>query len=420
MQPVDLLWWIGAGIVAAILVQILWLSWDLIRRSNLRHARQRQALELLDLRLAATRREGRDHELAAPTWAGWRKFEVKRRQYEDDDRNVCSFYLQAHDGKPMPSYEPGQFLTFRFDIPEQAKPVVRCYSISEAPGSDWYRITVKRVPAPRGVECPPGLSSNHLHDQVEAGAILDVRAPAGKFVLDPAAREPIVLIAGGVGFTPLLSMLNAVVDAGVDRETWLFYGVRRKTEHIMKQHLERINQHHPNVHLHVCYSDPSGEDIEGQDFQHRGRVSLELLQSLLPSNNYSFYLCGPPPMMQSMLEGLKEWGVPQASIHQEAFGPGRPRKPVAAQKEEGPTVQVTFRRSDKTIGWSPGVGTLLDLARSQGISIDAGCERGNCGTCQIAIRSGEVRYVDEPEYAYEKGTCLVCCAVPDGPLELEA
>ena len=157
-------------------------------------------------------------------WNGYRKFRVSRKIEEAKDQ--CSFYLTPHDGRKVPPFDPGQFLTFRLDIPDQKKPVIRCYSLSEAPKADHYRVTIKRVPPPRDKpEIPPGLSSNYFHDMVEEGKILDIRAPGGQFYLDSTRQTPIVLIGGGIGLTPVLSMVNYIVDSGSNRETWFFYGV---------------------------------------------------------------------------------------------------------------------------------------------------------------------------------------------------
>jgi ferredoxin-NADP reductase len=220
-----------------------------------------------------------------------------------------------------------------------------------------------------------------------------------------------------------LSMLNAIVTSSGQRETWFFYGCRNGGEHMMKEHLARIARTHANVHLHVCYSGPSGDDVEGSDYQHEGRVSVDLMKKLLPSSNYDFFICGPPPMMDATVEGLIAWDVPEARVHFEKFGPGAPRKkpePESAGDTDVETVAVEFKKSGKTLQWSPAAGTLFDLAQQNDIEIDSGCQQGNCGTCQTAIHSGKVNYLSEPSYECESGTCLVCCCVPDGAIVVDA
>ncbi len=418
----DRIWLVGAVIVIAVMVQSLWLIWDVMRRTTHRNAQRLRSAELLDIRLEAARKRRVAEERKSLLWAGWRKFKVSSKQFEDRDRMVCSFRLVPHDGKAIPTFEPGQFLTFRLDLPGQSKPTVRCYSLSDCARPDGYRISVKRAPAPAGTDHPPGLSSNHLLDNVDQGDILDLRSPSGRFVLDPSGSGPVVLASGGVGITPLLCMFNALVDAGSTREIWFFYGVRHQGEHIMKNHLEQVARDHPHVKLRVCYSQPASSDIPGRDYHEKGYVTVDLFKRLLPSNNYDYYACGPPPMMNALLEGLRAWGVPEERIHHEQFGPGAPKKIAAQAPAEGEAagVEVTFCKSNKKATWVAGSGTQLDLARTSGIAVDAGCEQANSGTCQTAIRSGEARHLQEPSYEHEKGTCLVCCAVPSGPLELDA
>ena len=145
---------------------------------------------------------------AAHAWSGYRWFRVHRRELEDAKGEVCSFYLQPEDGGPLPTFKPGQFLTFKLELAHGgAESLVRCYSLSDAPQADHYRVSIKRVPSPVGSAHPPGRSSNHFHDQVQEGSRLQVRAPGGHFFLD-AGTGPVVLIAGGIGITPMLSMLH--------------------------------------------------------------------------------------------------------------------------------------------------------------------------------------------------------------------
>src|SRR5208282_5981813 len=237
--------------------------------------------------------------------------------------DICSFYLEPHDRHPLPVFLPGQYLTFRLNIPGQSKPVIRCYSLSDAPRTDHFRVTIKRIGAPPGKpDGRPGLVSSHFHDQTDEGDIVDVKAPAGQFHLDPAEDTPVVLIGGGIGLTPVLSMLNALVDAHTQRNIWFFYGLRHRSEHIMAEHLRQIAEDNPNIQVHICYSDPRpNEDRAGEHYDHAERVSIDLLKRIVPGESAHFYLCGPPPMMQSLVEGFHGWGVDDNRIHYEAFGP---------------------------------------------------------------------------------------------------
>jgi hypothetical protein len=359
------------------------------------------------------------------SWNGLRKFQISNKVMEA--AGTCSFYLAPHDGKPLPPFEPGQFLTFNLNIPGQAKPVVRCYSLSDSPNHpETYRVTIKRAPPPRDrPELPPGLSSNFFLDRLNIGDIVDVKAPSGHFFLDMSSHKPIVLIGGGVGLTPVLSMLNAVVESGSKRETHFFYGVVCGADHAFKEHLQNIARENENIHLHVCYSRPADDDVGGEDYQHGEFVSVDLFKRLLASNNYEFYICGPPPMMTSLVEGLKAWNVSEECIHFEAFGPASVKKKMDDGTKEsasgGPALNVNFARSDKSVSWSAEAGSILELAEANGVaSIGASCRTGNCGSCITAIKEGEIEYLNPPGSPAEDGSCYACISVPKSDLVIDA
>ena len=369
--------------------------------------------------LARMRSEQKRSELS---WNGFRKFEIADKQPEADG-SICSFYLRPQDQRPLPPFRPGQYLTFRLRLPGDKKPLIRCYSLSDCSKPDYYRVTIKKVPPPRDKpEVPPGRASSYLHDHLRIGDILDVKAPSGHFFLDTSKQIPIVLIAGGVGITPVLSMLNAVVESGSKREVWFFLGVKNSFQHPMKEHLEALSRENGNIHLCVCYSQPTKGCIKGRDFNHIGYVNVDLTRQLLKSNNYEFYLCGPPPMMTALYQKLRAWRVPEQRINYEAFGPATVKRlkdshePVPFQQE----MNVTFTKTEKSAPWDPQTGSLLDFAEDQGVSIDYGCRAGNCGTCLTAIQSGEVEYIGTPGEMPERGSCLVCLSIPKSDLKLDA
>ncbi|MGH7823271.1 MAG: FAD-binding oxidoreductase, partial [Candidatus Binatia bacterium] len=355
---------LGAGIVLSVTAQALAGAVETIRRIRFQSLQRKRMAELLDLRLRAARQRFVEEEQKSLHWMGWRKFQVRWKRYEDPLRGISSFYLVPHDGKAIPAFEPGQFLTFQLKIAGQLKPVVRCYSLSDSAKPDYYRVSIKRLKAPPGTDFPAGISSSFFHDHVNEGDILDVRAPAGKFFLDMASERPVVLIGGGVGITPVLSMLNAIVESGSRRETWFFLGVRNKAEHPFKEHLETIAHTYENVRLRVCYSHPDEGAAAGTDYHFAERVSVELMRRLLPSNNYDFFFCGPTPMMDTLLADLKGWGVPEERIHYEKFGPGHEKKKVKAEvvpaAAAGATFEVTFVKAGKKLVWGAGAGSILE------------------------------------------------------------
>ncbi len=353
-------------------------------------------------------------------WHGLRSFRVTQRVVESTDASVCSFHLVPEDDQPLPAFHPGQFLTFELDMPEGER-LIRCYSLSDAPRADHYRVSIKRLPAPPGKQVPPGRSSNHFHDRIAVGSTLHVRAPGGHFYLEPGTA-PVVLIAGGIGITPLMSMLEWSLEHQPEREIWLFYGVRNGHELAMRQRLESQASRYANFHLHLCFSDPQPGETAGRDYHHAGRVSLDLLRRLLPLKPFHFYICGPGPMMATMVEGLEDWGVPDAHIHFEAFGPAsvKRRQIEAPETAEEPAVMVTFARSGKQVPWRRAAGNLLDFAEQEGINVDSSCRGGACGTCRTTISAGEVVYHQPPDYDPEPGTCLLCVCTPKTNVTLEA
>jgi len=360
------------------------------------------------------------------TWNGKRKFNVARRDYEDPNKDICSFYLQPHDNKPVPPFRPGQFLTFELPIPGQPQPVIRCYSLSDGPLDEaQYRVSIKKLgpppKAPKGT--PAGLSSNYFHDHVREGDIVEVFAPAGEFYIDQNSERPIVLIGGGVGLTPVVSMLNWLAASHSNREVWFFYGTRNRNEHAMYEHIQAIARENPNIHTVVAYSDPSDSCKEGVDYDHQGFVGVELMKAKLASNNYVFYICGPPPMMDMVTRDLGEWGVPEEDINFEAFGPATVKKTSgtddAKPGKDAPTFEIEFSRSNVKVQWAANMGTLLELAEANGVKTRSGCRAGNCGTCLTALKQGEVEYMSKPGKKPESGSCLTCITLPKSNLILD-
>jgi ferredoxin-NADP reductase len=385
---------------------------------------RRQALELAQLKEElATARELRRKAAEEPLpWNGFRKFVVGRKIAETSQ--VCSFVLKPHDAKPLPAFKPGQYLTFRLPAPQGSGQLVRCYSLSDRHHASHYRVSVKRAPAPAGLEVPHGVSSGIFHDQIQEGDILDLRAPTGNFWLEPNDPEPVVLIGGGIGITPVFSMLAALVQQRSRRPVWFFYGLRHGREHLFKNELESFARDHPHLNLRICYSQPDPTDRLGTDYHLAGRVTLELLQRELPSNNFRFYYCGPGQMMEALTGGLKTWGVPDAHQHFETFGASSVKQvshaTVTGIVPASTAPFVTFRKSGVSLPWDGAHATLLDLAEHAGIAIPSGCRAGNCGTCVVAMQRGEVAYIQTPGSPPEARTCLTCIAQPKGNIVLEA
>jgi ferredoxin-NADP reductase len=367
-------------------------------------------------------------------WPGWRDFQVVRREFEDAAQTQCSFHLQPVDGGPLKPFQPGQYLTFSLKVPGEVagvageavgdRTITRCYSLSDRPDPTGYRVTIKRMPPPATQpELPPGVSSGHFHDRVHEGDILQVKAPSGHFFIDPDASVPAVFIAGGIGITPMMSMLRWCVAEQPERRVHLYYGVRSSGDHAFKRVLEDLAAAHLAFKLNVVYGSPGPDDVQGRDYQHAGYVDLALLRRTLPHGRHQFYVCGPPPMMQSLVPALREWGVQADDIHFEAFGPAsvRPTGPVSNEPAvaTSASIAVRFSRSGRTLTWDAQDANLLDFAERHGLAVDSGCRSGSCGTCQTRLLSGVVTYADRPDHDLPKGQCLLCVGKPQSALVLD-
>ena len=386
----------------------------------------RQTAEWLreKLRVAGTR----SVEQESTGWNGYRQFVVDRKVREC--RDVVSLYLEPFDRKSIPSFHSGQFVTLRLAIPGQDRPVVRCYTISSPPNDGYYRITVKRDPG--------GTASGFLNESVAEGDVLDLQAPRGDFHIDPSLRRPIVLIAGGIGITPFLSMTAELSSADPRRSVHLFHVVRDGRDHCMKDELRRLEKRFPGLRVYSCYSRPTRNDRPGRDFDFRGRLSIDTLRKALPSSDGEYFLCGSTPMVQSAVKTLKSWNVPDQRIHSESFGSGAssvaeikgaPAECEPTPVESGPvtpedtakeTARITFSESGKTVCWDGADGNLLNLAHRHGVNLRSGCSAGMCGACQTSIRSGNVRYSVTPGFSCDRQACLPCVAVPEGDVVLGA
>ena len=356
-----------------------------------------------------------------PAWNDFRDFKVERVVIENKNKSVKSFYITPVDRKPLPIFNPGQYLTFCLNIEDRRmqipKPIIRCYSLSQNPDPEYYRITIKKIVSPEdGHSGPVGIASGYFHELVNEGDILSVKAPSGRFYLDTERDDPVVLIGSGIGITPVLCMLNTCLINTPRREIWFYYGVRNSDEQIMKPYLEEIADKHENLHLHVCFSKPGKQDIMRKDYHHIGHIDISLLHETLPMKSCQFYICGPGQMMETVVPGLKAWGVAHGDIHYESFGPSSMAR--HEMQHISSDLIITFSKSDKTCRWSSRARSLLEFAETNGIPINSGCRAGSCGSCQTSIEAGEVEFTQLPDIDPESGMCLPCISIPKTNLTL--
>ncbi|MGV3553279.1 2Fe-2S iron-sulfur cluster-binding protein [Rhizobium sp.] len=347
---------------------------------------------------------------AAALATQWRRFRIEHAV--DESRTIRSLYLRPMDGAGVVAHKAGQHLPIRVRLHGEETRSIRTYTLSSAPSDGMYRISVKR----------DGKVSQFLHGLKE-GAEIEARAPAGNFTVDPAEKRPAVMLAAGVGITPMIAMLRTIVFEGIRkqsiRKTWLFYSARSRTEQAFGDELDELAvASGGNLRIVRLLSDTTAAQSRTH-FDVVGRIDLDLLRRTLPFDDYDFYLCGPSGFMQDIYAGLRSLDISDGRIFAEAFGPGSIQrtagdKPADVPEPRPATVPVTvaFTESGKEAAWSPDSGTLLELAEANGLSPAFGCRSGSCGTCMTRVVEGAVAYAEKPSAPIADGHALICCARP--------
>lgn len=240
-------------------------------------------------------------------WRGTRTFRIARRVPESE--LITSFYLEPVDGKPLLDFIPGQYLTLVLTV--DGHEVRRNYSLSDAPGKPWYRISVKREEG--------GRISSWLHDEAQPGTELQVQAPCGDFTLEPAANDsarPLVLVTGGVGITPAMSMLEAAAPTG--RPIRFIHAARHGGVHAFRARVDALASQHGNVEVLYVYDQPRPHD----EPHATGLLTQDLLARQLPADrDVDVYFLGPKPFMQAVYRSGLALGVAPERLRYEFFGP---------------------------------------------------------------------------------------------------
>ncbi len=371
-------------------------------------------------------------------WTG----EMRIARIVRETPSVKTFRLMTIDGGPLPfTFAPGQFLTFSADI--EGKTVRRSYTIASPPTRNAYvEITVKHEEG--------GLFSHYLHDKVAVGSTLQVRGPSGAFTFDGGTADSIVLIAGGVGITPMMCVVRHLADMSWPGEIFLVLGIRSTEEFIFREELEFLQRRWPKLHLAVSISARS----EGTVWMGlEGPITRTTIAQAVPRiEQRRVHLCGPPGMMQAIRQVLHELGVPPGQIKTEAFGPATGadpaparvsvappsgsvarlldrvnqvagRQPADAAPAVGPaTAIISFARSGKSAPLPPSA-TVLEVAESVGVPIDYSCRVGTCGFCKTRLLAGSVTMEVQDALTDEdkaNGIILACQARSIGNIAVDA
>lgn len=353
-----------------------------------------------------------------PAWLGFRQLRVSRINRES--AGVVSLTLTPADNRPLVAALPGQFIILRIQPKPDSPVLLRNYSLSDLPTADHYRVSIKLE--------VNGAASTYLHNQVRLGDSLDVAAPRGNFTLQPGEKQ-VVLLSAGVGATPVLAMLHSLAAEISPREVWWVFGARNGEDHPFAEESRSLVKALPRGKSFIAYSRPGSQDRPGIDFDASGRITVEALEKLGVRCDADFYLCGPAGFLRDLRQGLMAWGVSDARVHTEIFGPGKSITPgvvdpsqALPRPPEGPVgsgPRVSFVRSGLNVCWNTKFSNLLDFAEACDVPVRWACRTGVCHTCESGFISGNVEYQPEPLEPPAEGNLLICCSRPKGDVIID-
>jgi ferredoxin-NADP reductase len=332
----------------------------------------------------------------------------------DETPDVKTFRFTPPDGGPLPfNYLPGQFLSLT--LRQDDIPVRRSYTIASSPTQrDYVEITVKRV--------EQGVVSGYLHDKLQEGDQLEVTAPFGSFTFTGREAESIVLIGGGVGITPLMTVVRYLTDHGWPKDLFLLYSCRTSRDFIFREELEHLQRRYANLHVVASMTRAAGTEWMGPT----GRLTKELIAQSVPNiAARRVHLCGPPPMMEALKAVLAHLGVPGEQVKTESFtlARGKPEpEREAVETKPAVTATVRFAKAGKSAPL-PLDRTVLEVAESIGVEIPNVCRAGVCGVCKVKLLSGSVTMAVQDALTPEdkaKGLVLACQAKSTVPISVEA
>ena len=345
-------------------------------------------------------------------WAG----ELKLAKLTDETHDVRTFRFVNPAGGPLPfEHVAGQYLNLQLTI--DGKRVNRSYTIASPPTRrDHCEISVKKA--------PNGYGSKHLHETWKEGDLIKVSAPAGKFVFAGHEADRVVLLAGGIGITPMMSVIRSLTDRGWAGEMYLVFSVRLVKDVVFRAELAELAAKHPNLHVKITVSGDPDVAWDGA----RGNITRELLQDFIPAfTRGPVLVCGPDPMMTAMRTLLVGMGIPDADVHQEAFispkavepaAPGATEEPPLA---EGQVANLIFQKSGTQTVISDQ--TVLEAAEEAGVEIPFECRSGICGQCKTKLVSGLVRMDNQDALTSAdraNGLILACQARPTRDCTIDA
>jgi len=319
-------------------------------------------------------------------------------------------------------FKPGQFVTLELEI--EGEQIVRSYTLASSPSVPYsFSITVKRVPG--------GLVSNWLHDNLEEGAMLAVHGPVGQFNSIDFPAEKVLLLSGGVGITPVMSMARWAYDTNMDTDVVFVHSARTPSDIIFHRELDNMSSRVSNFQLHlICERQTSGQAWHG----YRGFLDLTKLEMIAPDFlEREVFCCGPTPYMNAVRKLLEGQGFDMSRYHEESFGatPERVEEQavldaeVAVEEAEAISredlLAISFDASGKSIQIAPGE-TLHSAASQLGLHIPRACGMGICGTCKVMIKEGQTTMEHNGGITDEdvaEGYVLSCCTVAESDVVVD-
>jgi ferredoxin-NADP reductase/DMSO/TMAO reductase YedYZ heme-binding membrane subunit len=339
----------------------------------------------------------------APKKKTFWKGELAIARIFEETHDVKTFRFVHPDGGALPfEHIAGQYINLHLTI--DGKRVNRSYTIASSPTRGAYcEISVKKV----------GYGSGHLHDTWREGQRVKVSAPAGKFYFAGHEAERVVLVAGGIGITPMMSVVRSLTDRGWKGDMHLLFSVREPKDVVFNAEIAYLEARHPNLHVEIVVT------------SERGHITREIIEKAVPGlKKGPVMLCGPDPMMTAMRKLFVDIGVPDAEIHQEAFISTPPMDPAVAADEPlepGQAANIEFKRAGKTAESTEL--TILEAAEECGVALPFECRSGICGQCKTRLISGKVAMEVQSALTNAdraKGLVLACQARPTRDVVVDA
>ena len=381
-----------------------------------------------------------EHRPSQRAWRGERPFKVSSKKRLS--RNTCALTLVPEDGGDIAAFSPGQHVFLSHQPVGQAR-TVRCYSIiNGAHVRDYYRIAVRRIPGvdQADTDGPEGRLSTYLHDELQVGQTVNLKAPGGHFFLNPDLDDqtPIVLLGLDIGILALLSIADTLIARQDKRPLCLAYFSRNEAETLLLEELHALRvASRETLDLRICIGSLASDAPLDSEYSLGQRELSELSHLAQQYSGHDFYVAGYTSTVNQACEHLAEAGVPFYALRSEIYkinrGDDRRRSQrrqssgrlsrtsidtaVAVQAKAVP--KVAFLASDKVVKWLPTCSSLLEFAEAESVPMPSDCRMGSCRTCMTRIVSGDVEYIQPPFNEPDEGYCLPCICVPTSELELE-